>query len=252
MKRKSYYMTISLISIFIIFISCKKGVPEATLYGKLSPRIYVAGQFNPKKNNQFVCINDYKIPTNKRKHYLRREAAVALKKMYKAFKKDHPDVPFYVVSSTRNFFDQKWIWENKWKNVKKYSKIKNPLKRAKAILTYSSMPGTSRHHWGSDFDLNKLYNSYFDKGNGKILFNWLKKNAKRFGFGQPYTAGRSAGYNEERWHWSYLPLARYFLKDWNKFYKESKYFTQKGLFKGSHNAGHLAKIYVNAIDRSCK
>jgi hypothetical protein len=31
--------------------------------------------------------------------------------------------------------------------------------------------------------------------------------AIRRGFTQPYTAGRSGGYQEEKWHWSYWPVA---------------------------------------------
>ncbi|NJK84501.1 MAG: M15 family metallopeptidase [Saprospiraceae bacterium] len=43
----------------------------------------------------------------------------------------------------------------------------NPQERALKILKYSSMPGTSRHHWGTDIDLNSFSNSYFEQGEGK-------------------------------------------------------------------------------------
>lgn len=75
------------------------------------------------------------------------------------------------------------------------------------------MPGTSRHHWGTDIDLNDLTNEAFSKGGRhEKVYHWLVKNALKFGFGQPYTAGRATGYHEERWHWSYLPLSQPFLK----------------------------------------
>ena len=58
------------------------------------------------------------------------------------------------------------------------------LKAAKTILLYSSMPTTSRHHWGTDMDINSLENSYFASGQGLKEYTWLKKNAAKFGFCQ--------------------------------------------------------------------
>lgn len=91
------------------------------------------------------------------------------------------------------------------------------LRKAKDILTYSSMPGSPRHHWGTDIDLNKLNNSWFEQGEGKKIYDWLVAKAADFGFCQVYTskeAGRT-GYNEEKWHWSYLPLASTYLEAFN-------------------------------------
>ncbi len=115
------------------------------------------------------------------------------------------------------------------------------------------MPGTSRHHWGTDFDLNNLTNSYFSRGEGKVIYAWLKKNAGKYGFCQPYTAGREEGYNEERWHWSYIPLARIFLREWNSLYEKKKgLFTGEGSFLGSGSSSRFAPVYVNSINRKCK
>jgi len=52
---------------------------------------------------------------------------------------------------------------------------------------------------GTDFDLFSLSNGNFNSGNGKVIYDWLTKHAHKFGFCQPYTAGRTQGYNEERW-----------------------------------------------------
>ena len=73
------------------------------------------------------------------------------------------------------------------------------------------MPGSSRHHWGTDIDLNALENSYFEQGEGKKVFDWLEANAHEYGFCRPYTEKgpeRPNGYNEEKWHWSYRPIAK--------------------------------------------
>lgn len=82
---------------------------------------------------------------------------------------------------------------------------------ATCILKYNSMPGSSRHHWGSDIDINSTENSYWTGTTGKKIKTWLDANAEKYGFCQPYagkSAGiRKAGYNDEAWHWSYMPLA---------------------------------------------
>ena len=73
-------------------------------------------------------------------------------------------VELKIVSGTRNFHQQKSIWERKWNaNIKSM----DSLSSVKEILKYSSMPCTSRHHWGTDIDLNDLNNSYFEYGKGK-------------------------------------------------------------------------------------
>ena len=74
-------------------------------------------------------------------------------------------ISFKIISGTRNYFEQKAIWERKWQ---KYTALE-PIERAKKILEYSSMPSSSRHHWGTDIDLNSLNNSYFNNGKGSEM-----------------------------------------------------------------------------------
>ena len=229
------------------------------LYGSVNPRDYLTGRFNPSKHELFGALSDLGIPTNKSRQYLRREAAEALQNMYAAFRREHPWIPFGVRSSARNFYDQKQIWEGKWSGKipvmgKRLNRIiKDPLKRAREIMKYSSMPGVSRHHWGTDFDLEVLTNTYYESGEGRLLYQWLAKNSRRYGFCQPYTFGRKNGYCEERWHWSNYPLAKHFLKGWNSLYKKDPAaFSEKGLFPGSSAAGHLAPLYMNAISHDCE
>lgn len=244
---------------FIALFRCSFAADDAAIYGTVPPDDYVAGRFNPAKHELFVSLADAGIPTNKWPHLLRREAAAALKELYTDFRKEHPHAPFWVQSSTRNFYDQKGIWDRKWSgaipvmNVALNKAFKDPMKRALEILKYSSMPGTSRHHWGTDFDLNVLDNRYFENGEGKVLYRWLKEHAGRYGFCQPYTSGRRAGYNEEKWHWSYAPLAKVFLARWNSLYRnDNGQFSRTGLFSGAEKCGKLAPVYVNSIDPSCQ
>uniref|UniRef100_UPI0035656002 M15 family metallopeptidase n=1 Tax=Fodinibius sp. TaxID=1872440 RepID=UPI0035656002 len=141
------------------------------------------------------------------------------------------------------------IWERKWNN----STAESDLDKALEILEYSSMPMTSRHHWGTDIDLNDLNNSYFESGQGRKEYEWLRAHANDFGFYQPYTDkslnGRT-GYNEEKWHWSYLPLASQYLKFYNRNISNADITG----FKGSELAKEIDMVnnYVNGISATIK
>ena len=78
-------------------------------------------------------------------------------------------------------------------------------------------------------------------------------NASRYGFARPYTAGRSGGYEEEKWHWSYLPLSRKFLAGWmNVFGGRPDLLSEEGRFEGSSVAGAWARSYVETINPECR
>ena len=213
---------------------------------------YLVGKFDPKKDKRFVLIT---------KQYSSRAALLMRKEAYEAFQEMHKSaqqagISLKILSATRNFQTQKSIWEAKWSGVRKLnngvnaSKVySDPKARALKILEYSSMPGTSRHHWGTDIDINNLNNAYFQKGKGLKEYEWLKKNAAKFGFCQPYTAGRTHGYQEERWHWSYMPLAQKLTQQAKLRLKDE----QINGFKGSETASEIqvVKHYVLGINREC-
>lgn len=170
----------------------------------------ILGKFDYTKDSTFVLIP---LEVSSKTTYLRKEVWIAFNALQNAAKKD--SINFKIISGTRDFEHQKRIWNYKWNT--KYKKI-SPLERAKKILQFSAMPSTSRHHWGTDLDLNNLTNNYFSSGQGLKEYNWLVKNASKFGFYQPYTSkenGRT-GYNEEKWHWSYAPLSILYLEYYNK------------------------------------
>jgi zinc D-Ala-D-Ala carboxypeptidase len=246
-----YFIVAAAIAIPIM-LNCTGVAGDTELFGRTKPADYLTGRFVPARSELFECLNDAGIPTSEWRQYLRREAAGALKKMYADFRKANPKAPFWVQSSTRSFSDQKAIWDGKWVGPR-FASEKDPLKKALAILKYSSMPGTSRHHWGTDFDLNVLNNAYYESGEGMVLYRWMTENAGRYGFCQPYTSGRKGGYSEEKWHWSYRPLAAALLARWNDLYrKDPAVFSRAGLFSGSDTSGHLAPEYVNTISDSCR
>ncbi|MDA7705962.1 M15 family metallopeptidase [Flavobacteriaceae bacterium] len=199
---------------------------------------FVLGKFNYKTDTTFIKISS---KHSSKPIYLKKEVYSAFKKMFADAQKE--GITLIVVSGTRSFYEQKSIWERKWD---KYKNL-NPIDRTKKILEYSSMPTTSRHHWGTDLDLINLNNAYFESGKGKKEYEWLVKNANDFGFFQVYTSKESGrtGYNSEKWHWSYLPLASNYLH----YYNETISYRDIDGFKGSEFAKKVKIIanYVNGI-----
>lgn len=218
-------------------------------------RQYLSGKFEPKDDTLFTVIPA--IYSGKADaQYLRKEAIDGFKTMADEAKKD--GVTLKIVSATRNFYSQKAIWEAKWNGTRAdwkdvATKYPEAVDRAKAILRYSSMPGTSRHHWGTDIDINSVEPDYFLTKKGKAEYDWLVKNASRFGFCQPYSpkdADRPNGYEEEKWHWSYMPLSKNFLSQYPTIVS---YTDIKG-FDGDAAAESLKVIdnYVLGVNVDCK
>ena len=171
---------------------------------------FILGKLDYKTDTRFVKVSS---EHSTKLIYLQDEVYTAFLKLLDAAKKD--GIQLKILSGTRNFNEQKAIWERKWKT---YNNLK-PLECAFKILEYSAMPSSSRHHWGTDIDLNSLNNSYFNSGKGLEIHQWLVNNANDFGFYQVYTEksnGRT-GYNFEKWHWSYLPLANNYLEFYNTY-----------------------------------
>ncbi len=201
------------------------------------------GKIEPSADSRFGRIPDSYTAGAAHGAYLRKETLEAFTKMAEAALRD--GVTLTIISATRSFVAQKKIWEDKWDGKRivegqDLSKMADTAARARIILRYSSMPGTSRHHWGTDVDLNSLENAYFDTAEGKKVYDWLVNHAGSFGFCQPYTskAGGRTGYEEERWHWSYLPLSGPLLKE----YLVKVSLANIGGFKGSGTAGPISVI----------
>jgi len=176
-------------------------------------RDYLMGKFDPATHPDFTELDLEHASTQGM--YLRKEAYQAFIKMYEAARKD--GIRLVILSAARNFDRQKAIWEAKWIGQRKTTGVSDiqqeypePAERALKILEYSSMPGSSRHHWGTEIDLNNLESDYFTTGPGKPIYDWLSENAWQYGFCQPYSQigpKRPTGYKEEFWHWTYMPLS---------------------------------------------
>ncbi|OYT71999.1 MAG: D-alanyl-D-alanine carboxypeptidase [Chloracidobacterium sp. CP2_5A] len=204
---------------------------------------YLLGKFDPALDSRFVKPDDRYASGAAQRQFLRKEAYEAFVKMAEDAIKDN--IELAIVSATRNFDAQKAIWERKWM---KLSTIVSRIERAREILKYSAMPGTSRHHWGTDIDLNNLEDEYFLSGKGWEVYQWLTANAAKYGFCQPYTpkASGRAGYEEEKWHWSYTPLSTPLLRQ----YLNTVTLADITDFQGSEIAAELdvIKNYVAGVD----
>ena len=214
---------------------------------------YLLGKFDPATDPRFTKLRPEYTAGAANGGYLRTETYAAFIEMSDKAKME--GVNLVIISATRNFNSQKQIWENKWNGKVEVEGIKlttvaDPKERARMILRYSSMPGSSRHHWGTDMDLNDLNNSYFDSGEGFKTYQWLTAHAAEYGFCQPYTTKASGrtGYEEEKWHWSYVPLSIPFLRDYVNII-HNKDITG---FKGSETARSIRIIeeYVQGV--SCR
>ncbi|MCH8331374.1 MAG: D-alanyl-D-alanine carboxypeptidase family protein, partial [Bacteroidetes bacterium] len=192
---------------------------------------HLMGKIDPRLDRNFVAIS--KPYSDRNSLFLRKAAAESFKRMWEAARNDGIDLT--IISATRTYNQQKRIWEEKWTGKRKVegedlSKLNlTEIEKAKKILRYSSMPGSSQHHWGTDIDINALNDDYFNTYEGLRVYNWLSKNAEGFGFYQPYTNESGIGYEEEKWHWSYKPLS-------NKFQEEYRRLITYDHFKGFYGA----------------
>ncbi|WP_261833752.1 M15 family metallopeptidase [Vibrio ishigakensis] len=131
-----------------------------------------------------------------------------------------------VASGFRDFKRQKAIWDGKFTGLRPIQDSDgNPLdanaltaqEKLKAILRWSALPGGSRHHWGTDFDVyaknhlpqdTKLQLEPWEylRGHQASFYTWLKKNAPRFGFFFPYEKDKG-GVAVEPWHISHKGIS---------------------------------------------
>ena len=224
-----------------------------TMY-PLPEKTELLGHVDPAADQAFVAVDPNF--ASRQGMYLRREAYDAFTQMREAALAD--GVELIILSATRPFDHQKRIWEDKWMGRRVLhgnilaKDIQDPIERAREILRFSAMPGTSRHHWGTDIDLNSLDNNYFGHGEGKKIYDWLQNNAATFGFCQPYTLHgdkREGGYEEEKWHWSYQPMSSVF----QKAYEELVDYKDISGFAGWEVASQLDVIsrYVLDVSLDC-
>lgn len=256
--KKNYFKIQKLISIFVFVIPIILQAETNDLFLGASPSDYLTG----RAGNKMISFQ-----ANGRTHLFRPDAKQAFDKMvedYEKFRKEEEArtkkkiPPIKPISAFRSYSDQKGIWDNKFTGQRKMKKSvegKSPEEKVKIILEYSSAPATSRHHWGTDIDINALDNSYFEEnGEGAVLYKWLQANAEKYGFCQPYTPyheRNNQGYFQENWHWSYAPVSQKLVREWKKLYEE-KGKSLLGKIEGIEAISpETPLIYVTSVNKKC-
>ena len=161
-------------------------------------------------------------------HRLQADAAAA----FKALQFDAAAAGFElaIASSYRSFERQCLIWNGKAcgdrtvhddAGTSLVLADMTPEQQLHAILRFSALPGTSRHHWGTDIDVYDaaampsgyaLQLSPAEVAAGGMfddLHCWLDLRmaaGESHGFYRPYAID-TGGVSPERWHLSYAPLA---------------------------------------------
>ena len=171
------------------------------------------------------------------------EAFIKFKQMQNDAKKEGVEIE--IVSGYRSYKKQKSIWNNKYN--KNFERRIFGIKNINRIIQYSTLPGTSRHHWGTDIDIiDKRFipkgdllieKNYTENGIYSELFSWMKKNSNKYGFYLVYDdSSERKGFKFEPWHYSYKPLSVKFLQ---------RFIDGNLLFKITQDSSLLGREFIN-------
>ena len=164
-----------------------------------------------------------------------------------------------VVSAYRSYNRQREIWNAKYKAFTQEGL--EPKDAIKKIITYSTLPGTSRHHWGTDIDIIDnanpqsgdvlLTEKFYDNGPSSALREWMNDNAADYGFFEVYTNNPNRkGFAHEPWHYTYHPLSKSYLEvltthDLSEIAKDDQLLGRAFLdneFFEAYNSAHILDI----------
>lgn len=130
---------------------------------------------------------------------IRKDCAAAFKEMKKSAKRD--GIRIKVVSGYRSSHYQIQVFRRKFKD-RKGDYVYPTDEQMKARLTYSAPSGYSEHHTGLAVDINETEDWFKDSP----AYDWLLKNASRFGFELSFPENNAQGLGFEPWHWRYIGL----------------------------------------------
>ncbi len=188
---------------------------------------------------------------------MHKDAKAAFLKMKIAVAKENINIE--VVSAYRSFQRQTEIFEGKY--TKFTAEGLSPEKAIQKIIDYSTIPGTSRHHWGTDIDIidanvpkpaNVLQpENFHGKGAFCKLKDWLNTNAKTYGFYEVYTDNANRkGFKYEPWHFSYAPVSIPMLKAYKEQIDVKKMLNEEKIKGSTHFSDEFIAKYLkeNILD----
>lgn len=176
---------------------------------------------------------------------LQPQAMQAFIALQKAAKKDGFEAR--IASGFRDFSRQLWIWNSKFDGKRPILDAKSQpmdtrslsdLEKIHAILRWSALPGSSRHHWGSDLDIYcvkslpentplQLEPWEYQKGGHQFAFaEWLEANRTQWHFDLPFATDTLEGVGFEPWHLSHQLSAE----------RASTTFNEEVLYQALHNS----------------
>ena len=156
-------------------------------------------------------------------YLVRKEVNEAFIKMQAAAKKENINIQ--IVSAYRGYKRQKQIFNAKFTRFTHQGL--SEIEAINKIIEYSTIPGTSRHHWGTDIDIIDanatqpknvlLPKNYELEGAYYKMKMWLNEHSEKFGFYIVYTNNPNRkGFYPEPWHFSYRKIALPMLKAYQK------------------------------------
>ena len=191
----------------------------------LAPSLSFAAQLQPTfTRSQLIGKGNPDIVGDSYTSKMHKEAKAAFLKMKNAAQKE--GIQIEVVSAYRSFQRQKEIFEGKYHRFTQQGLT--PVAAIEKIIEYSTIPGTSRHHWGTDIDIidggvsprpQSVLQPELFHGKGVFckLKEWLTEYANSFGFYEVYTNNANRkGFKYEPWHFSYAPVSKPMLEAYKK------------------------------------
>lgn len=230
-----------------IRISSLAGIGLTTL-----PHLSFMAHFEEYTRNQLIGKGNPDIVGSSYNSRMHRETKIALNRMQKEAAKDN--IKIEVVSAYRSFHRQKEIFERKYKQF--VSQGHSPKNAIEKIIEYSTIPGTSRHHWGTDLDIidanarrpkDVLLPENFH-GNGPYckLKMWLDIHAEKFDFIEVYTDnGNRKGFKYEPWHFSFAPISIPMLKTYQEKIDVMEMLSEERLLGSEHFSNDFVSMYIN-------
>lgn len=183
--------------------------------------------------DESLLVDGIVLSTDFAGHWFHRDMVDPLTRLCLAARTEGFDVR--LASAYRSFERQRMIWDGKARGERALldeqgrpldARALDAASLVRAILRWSALPGSSRHHWGTDVDvydaraLNpgeqvRLTRAETEPGGPFAPFHlWLTdylNSDQNPGFYRPYDRDRG-GVAPEPWHLSYAPLANRFAE----------------------------------------
>ncbi len=197
------------------------------------------------------------------------EAISALVKLQQLAEKDN--LSFKVISSYRSFDEQKILWNKKFSGQRPVLDLNETpidisalptIDRIHSIMLFSALPGASRHHWGSDFDIfpaaalesgyqaQLLASEFSVAGVAAELNQWLSDKLPSSAFSRPYETYQH-GIAAEPWHISYLPIAKPALSALSSHHLLAALDNEKDIAGQAIICANMARLYEQYIKNIC-